>query len=936
MAARKPISWNEIRDRARQFSARWRGTTEERAEAQTFWNELLNVYGVDRKRVAVFEKKATRLSTNRPGRIDLFWPRVLITEHKSAGLSLDEAESQALDYLDSIPNDQHPELIVTSDFANIRIVDLTSDTPAEAFTFPLADLSKEADRLGVLAGYKRRTFTSAAEEAANIKAAKLMGSLYVELESSGCNDHTASVLLARILFLLFADDTGIQEKDLFYEWITERTAEDGSDLGSQLALLFQTLNQPEKARNVHLDEAFARFPYANGGLFKETIQVVPFDKSMRDRLIEACHFDWGTISPAVFGSLFQSVKSKKARAQLGEHYTTESNILKALRPLFLDELHSEFQRGFKSARILTALHEKIGKIRILDPACGCGNFLVVAYRELREIERQVISRIRELKGEGQTFLNIADHLKVRLEHFFGIEIEEWPAQVAETALFLVGHQANLRLSETLGVAPDPLPISDAATITRGNALRIEWSRIVKADDEVYVVGNPPFVGMAKMSEAQQSDNRAVFSTLDKTFRSGRLDYVACWYYKALTFVYGTHARVAFVSTNSLVQGEQARTMGPLLKGLSASIDFAHRTFNWTSEAPDAANVHCVIVGFSMTRQDKQLVRLFDYPELSGEPVESKVPYVNSYLFVSNLPVPTKRTKPFVHDLPPMRQGSKPWDGGGLTVKTQKELLEIKQDSIAAGYIRRYIGSDEMISDLDRWCLWLDGVDTHVMRQSPLLMKRLAHVAETRRKTKTKAVNKQAETPWLFSQRRQPKSSYLAIPEVSSNRREYIPMRMFGPKVIASNKLMTISSPPQWLTGVLLSAWFTLWVKTFAGRLKSDPSISPDMTYNTFPFPDLSESQRERLGTLTDSLFEIREGHLRADPRHPDSIREASKMNGATLDDIYDPLLMPQDVRRAHQLIDKLLDGAFGLKNGTESARLQVMLEMYHKRSQVKS
>lgn len=911
MAGKKPTSWNEIRQRAAAFSRRWEDATEENAEAQTFWNELLQVYGIDRKRVAVFEKRALRMSTQGRGRIDLFFPGVLVAEQKSAGKSLQEAERQALDYVDSLPAHEQPALIVTSDFQKIRVLDLTPEVPAQSFTFALSDFSREADRLGILAGYTKRNFSAQVEETANIKAAKIMASLYLELERSGCNDHTSSVLLARLLFLLFADDTGIQEKDLFKEWVQERTIEDGSDLGSQLALLFQTLNRHEDSRSGNLDESFARFPYVNGGIFSETLELVSFDKKMRDALLKACRFDWGSISPAVFGSMFQAVKDKKARTQLGEHYTTETNILKVLQPILLDELEAELLRGWNSPQILRNLKERLGRIKVLDPACGCGNFLIVAYRELRDLERRIIARSRELSGDAQTIMDVTSLLNVRLHNFFGIELEEWPAQVAETALFLVEHQANLKLSETLGIAPDPLPILDSATIVRGNALHMLWSDVVKADDDLIIVGNPPFVGMSKMSAEQQDDNRLVFAGLDKKFRTGRLDYVACWYLRAMEFMKQTRAKAAFVSTNSISQGEQARTLNPLFEKFDARIDFAHRTFNWTSEAPDAANVHCVIIGFSMVRPGKHSVRLFDYVDLRGEPIESDVPYLNSYLFVSDLPVPGKRRTPFIPSLPPMRQGSKPWDGGGLVVKLE-HLSEIEADEIASTYMRPYFGSDEMISGGLRWCLWLDGVEPHVMRKSPFINSRLERVVEARRGTKTVAVQKQAATPWLFSQRRQPSQEYLAIPEVSSNRREYIPMRFYPASVIASNKLMTIEGPPPWLAAILMSAWFTLWVKTFAGRLKSDPSVSPDLTYNTFPFPPLSEKRMEDLGQALANLLSVREAH-----------------EGSSLDDLYDPLFMPVDVRNAHRTIDRLVDLSFGLRSATDSRRLTVMLERFH-------
>jgi len=662
----KPPSWNEIRDNAKQFAKRWEDTSDENAEAQSFWNEFLNIFGIDRKRVGYFEARAMRESTGGRGRIDLFWPGVLVAEHKSAGKDLAAAEVQALDYLQSIDVKDFPGVVVTSDFANFRIRDLGGDNIA--FTFPLAELPREIERFGFIAGYSQRVFGDKEEEEANIRAARLMGDLYEELARTGYEGHDASVLMTRLLLLMFADDTGMWEKGLFSEYLETRTEPDGSDLGAQLAMLFQVLDKPETLRPDTMDELLLRFPYVNGHLFADRIDIPSFDKRMRAELMRCIEFDWSKISPAVFGSLFQAVKTKEARRTLGEHYTTEHNILRALDPLFLDDLRLEYEEVKDSTLRLDRLHDKIAQIRILDPACGCGNFLVIAYRELRRLELKILKRLADLRNDTQMHLDVSNMVRVRLSHFYGIEIEEWPARIAETAMFLVDQQANHELAKTFGNAPDRLPIMNAANITIANALRTDWESVLPRNECTYIVGNPPFIGMSLMSKEQQEDNRRVFEQIEGAGRTGRLDYVTCWYAKTIQYIKGTSACAALVSTSSITQGEQAREMGPLLSFNSVSTDFAHRRFAWRSEAPGAANVHVVIVGFSNHGHTSKKF-LFDYPDITGEPIVRVAKNINIYLADSATASFSKHASPLVA-MPKITEGNKPQDGGGLIIEEE--------------------------------------------------------------------------------------------------------------------------------------------------------------------------------------------------------------------------------------------------------------------------
>ena len=902
----KPPAWSEIRASATAFALRWDGVMQENAEAQTFWNEFLQIFGVDRKRVASFEKRAERTSTGGRGRIDLFWPGTLVAEHKTAGKDLAEAETQALDYLESLDAGDFPGVVVCSDFQRMRVLDLSGN--AQPFEFSLADLPQEIDRFGFIAGYRRRDFSAEDEEQANIEAARLMGRLYEQLNKNGYEGHDASVLLTRLLFLMFGEDTGMWEKSLFTEFVETRTQPDGSDLGGQLAHLFQTLDRPEP-RPKTLDDLLRRFPYVNGGLFHGQIEIPSFDREMRDELVACCLFGWGSISPAIFGSMFQAVKNKDARRELGEHYTTELNILKVIGPLFMDRLWSDFEAAKDSVTKLRRLRQRLGAGRYIDPACGCGNFLVVAYRELRRFEQEILKRLRDLTGQAQLTFDPTLGLQVSLDQFYGIEIEEWPARIAATAMFLADHQANLALAHEFGMAPDRLPIEIAATIRIGNATEVDWDEMLPSGECSYLFGNPPFVGMGRMTAEQQEDNRRVFATVQGTDRTGRLDYVACWYAKAVGYMKGTKIRAALVSTNSISQGEQARALGPLLENNGFEIDFAHRTFAWTSEAPGAAVVHVVIVGFS-EKGAGGVKQLFDYPELKGQPIAAPAKAINIYLADSAVMAIGKHASPLV-PVPRLTEGNRPQDGGGLLVSPDERDDIIRKDPLAAKYLRRLIGAADMIRGEQRWCLWLVDADPGDVRQSPVLRERMAIVKVARLKSPTPSAREKAATPGLFLAMRQPNQRWLCVPRHSSEHRPIVPMAFFGAKDIAHDSTLTLAGADEYLFGVLQSAMFTVWAKTVSGRIKSDIRVSPDLSYNSFPFPSPSPAQRARVDAAARGVLGARKAHPRS-----------------SLADLYGPG-MPGDVRAAHKSLDSAVDAMFGRRAyKTEAARQALLFDLY--------
>lgn len=906
---------NAIRSRAARFVLDWKDSPgDERQDAQTFVRDLLGVYGITDSRAAFYERRVQRTSSGQRGYIDALVPGVALIEMKSAGKDLIVAEQQALDYIDDLPDAELPRWVLTSNFNQFRLLDLQADRHTEPLTFELTDLRDHADALSFFAGYGERSFGSKEQEAASIKAAKLMASLYEALEGSGYDDHEASVFLVRTLFALYADDAGVWERDLFLEFIETRTAEDGSDLGPQLALLYQVMGRDPSKRQSNLDELVNKFPYVNGGIFENALSIPSFDGVMRQRLLDAAKFNWSAISPAIFGSLFQAVKDRTARRDLGEHYTTETNILKVIGPMFLDELRARFHEAFNDAKALEKLRASMGNMRFLDPACGCGNFLVIAFREMRALDLTILQRLQNLGSAGVTLLFAEEDLPVRLEHFHGIEIEEWPAQIASTALHLVEHQANLAMELALGQAPETLPLDRIHTIHVANALREDWGQFVTAGDDVYVVGNPPFIGMNRMTAQQQEDNRRTFADVDaKGLRTGRLDYVACWYAKAISYLEGTNGRAAFVSTNSITQGEQARTMLPLLNRLGFAIDFAHRTFKWTSEAPGAAAVHCVVVGFSASERPSRKPRLFSYQSLAGDPTELPVTRVNFYLSDGPDIVPAKLSRPNVSSMPLAYKGSQPTDGGHLLIEAE-DLAELTADTHAAPYIRRFIQAKDMLQGKPhRWCLWLVGANPSDVAASTLIKARLAGVREERSKSPTESVQNFAARPALFTQNRQPSGPYFALPEVSSSNRRWIPGRFFSADAIAGNKLIIFPDAEPWHAALLQSSMFMAWVHTFAGRLKSDISISPALAYFPLPWPELSSQQREKLSQAWETLSVAR-------TQFPD----------ATLAELYDMDAMPSQLLDAHLALDTVVDKSFGAKrrHADNAERLSVLLKRY--------
>ena len=900
------------------------GHTESTA-AQQFWGHLLRCFGVIPERIDLFERDAVRATTGNTGYIDLFWSSVVLGEAKSLGKDLVKAESQALDYLagGSIASHEWPKFVITTNFETIRLTKLGDEGWTEQFA--LEELADHVDQLMFLAG--REEVTKTEETQASIAASRLMAELFTAMtntevdESVGDEAPTnpededwqvqkSSVFLTRVLFLLYGDDAGLWENDLFYRFILNDTNDE--NLGSQLAALFQVLNTPENRRQ-RVPDSMARFPYVNGSLFNEHWPQEFFDHDMRQALLNACRFNWTRISPAIFGSMFQLVKSKEARRADGEHYTSETNILKVIEPLFLDDLRKEANRliGNRSTTVkaLRSFRDSLADMAFCDPACGCGNFLVVAYRELRKIETDIIVAIREREGLGDFSLDTSWEQKLSIGQFYGFELNWWPAKIAETAMFLVDHQANRELALRIGNAPERLPITITAHIRHGNALRIAWDvEIKRVTGATYIFGNPPFAGARVMSKEQKTD---LIDAWNNIKGAKQLDYVTGWYAKSLQFLEHRAGSFAFVTTNSIVQGQPVSDLFKQVFDAGWRIRFAHRTFSWDSEAPGKAAVHCVIVGFDRFTEPR--ARLWEYPAVDRQPIETPVERtINAYLIDGPNILVASTDQPISNMLLPTSYGSMPNDNGNLLVNVD-EYEQVRADPIAAKYLRPFVGSQEVLHSLNRWCLWLEEVEPKDIEQSAILKTRIEGVKLHRDKSKRKATKALAQIPHLFGERRQPLTDYLCIPAHVSETRRYFTAQRYTPDVICGNANFQVADPDGFYFSLISSSMFITWQRAIGGRIKSDLRFSNTLTWNSFPVPEIPDKNRT---AIIDGGLNILEARAKY-PRR-------------SLKEHYEPLSMDPDLLKAHDKLDRAVDKAFGAprKLTNEKQRQELLFQNY--------
>lgn len=941
------LSWNEIKDRALKFSREWADTTNEDADAKPFLEAFFNVFGISRKKVATFEYRVKKLDEH-DGYIDLLWKGTMLVEMKSRGKDLTKAYQQAIDYLQKLPQHELPRYILVSDFELFRLYDLEENSLTE---FKFSEFVTNVQHFGFIAGYQKHTFKE--EDPVNIKAAELMGRLHDKLKSVGYDGHQLELYLVRLLFCLFADDTTIFEKDIFLDFITQRTNEDGSDLAPHISELIFILNTSKEKRLKNLDEQLDAFPFVNGKLFEESLPPASFDSEMRRILLECCNLDWSKISPSIFGSMFQSVKNPVERRNLGAHYTSEKNILKLIKPLFLDELWEEFDTVKGSKNKLVEFHKKISNLKFLDPACGCGNFLVVTYRELRFLEIEIL---RMLYKYGEKFLDVKDIIWLDVDMMYGIECEEFPARIAEVAMWLIDHQMNMVISNEFGQYFVRLPLKKAATIVHGDALKTDWQSLLnpvntidvyakhtniflveepkekyntvnvqtetfkihrgeppQVKEEIkfdYIFGNPPFIGKQMQNAVQKVELDKLFSSVKG---AGVLDYVTAWYVKAAQYIQGTKIKTAFVSTNSIAQGEQTGILWNLLFNVyKIKIHFAHRTFKWSNEARGNAAVHVVIIGFA--NYDSTSKKIFEYDDIKREPHLVKVKNINPYLVEGEDLVILKRRTP-ISKVPEISFGSMPNDGGNFLFTDGEKRALLKIEPNAKKFFKPLVSAHEFLNGENRWCLWLKDAEPSELRELKEVTKRIAAVKKLREESSRETTKKLASFPSLFGEIRQPIFKYILIPRHSSETRNYIPMGFFRPNFIASDSCLTIDKASLFHFGILQSQMHMAWVGHVCGRLKSDFRYSNEIVYNNFPWPEKpNANQIKEIETAAQKVLDVR-------TKYPES----------SLADLYNPLSMPPILVKAHNELDKAVDLAYRSQPfTTEAKRMEFLFELYEK------
>lgn len=918
----------ERRLAAKQFAADWNGRGDEKQETQAFWMALLQkIYGVAEPEKYISFEKTVNVDDAKTGKtttkfIDGYigTTRVLI-EQKGIKIDLDKGETQsdgsllspyqqARRYGGYLPANQQPRWIVVCNFKEFRIHDMNrpNDTPEILL---LSDLEQEYNRLNFLVDTGNEHIRKEME--ISLQAGELVGILYDALlkqyvdPDSEKTLKSLNALCVRLVFCLYAEDAGIfGKKGMFHDYLLSHRTEDRRALIN----LFRVLDQKPEQRDPYLDVDLAAFPYVNGGLFaNEDIEIPRLGDAIVDLLLNRAseNFDWSAISPTIFGAVFESTLNPQTRRSGGMHYTSIENIHKVIDPLFLNGLKEELAEieaitveRTRSAK-LHAFQKKLAGLTFLDPACGSGNFLTETYLSLRRLENEVIS----LLHKGQIVLDMDNPIQVSISQFYGIEINDFAVTVAKTALWIAESQMMKETENVVHMALDFLPLKTNAYIVEGNALRINWEDVVPKTRLSYIMGNPPFVGASMMDREQKNDAIAIFG---KKKLANSIDYVGAWYYKAAFLMAGTACRAAFVSTNSITQGEQ---VAPLWEELfykyHIHIDFAYRTFRWDSEASLKAHVHCVIIGFSNS-SDTSTRRIF-----SGERFQN-AKNINAYLIDAPDVFVSSRSKP-ICNVPAMYLGNKPSDGGNL-ILTEDECEDIlKKEPDLAKYIHLYLGAVEFINKKIRYCFWLKDVSPVEIRNSAELMKRVEAVREMRLASSAAPTREKANTPHLFFFISQPTTNYLLIPSTSSENRRYVPIGFLTPDVIASNAATIVPNASLYHFGILTSNVHMAWMRTVCGRLKSDYRYSNAIVYNNFPWPTPTDAQRTKIEQTAQAILDARN-------LYPD----------CSLADLYDEVTMPPELRKAHQANDKAVMQAYGFwgKLNTETACVAELMKIYQK------
>ena len=909
---------DRLNDRAEAFSKEFAHASNEMGQAQNFVRELCGVYGLNYLRSVDFERRVAKDSGVGINRIDGFFPGLLLVEMKSSGKDLAEAYEQAKSYLPKLKNkDDQPRYILVSDFQNLHLYDETGEHAP--IKFKLADFKSHVNDLDFLLGYER--IYQNRQAAASIEAASRLGNLHDAVKQTGYRGQDLQTLLVRLLFCLFADDTGLFNKEDAFKQAVQSSNSAGDDLGGKLQRIFRRLdtnpNAPAKgdASQQRLDGQYAYlqdFPYVNGALFTQRIEDPDFDAASRQALLGCCDIDWSEISPDIFGTLFQHImhwddeeaqgKSKKRR-DFRAHYTSERNIRRAIDPLFLEALQAELALCKGDAKKLKNFVTKLASLHFFDPACGCGNFLVVTYRELRWLEQQTLMELNSIKGAQQTMPLCNVH------QFHGIEIDPTAAEIATVAMWLTDHQMNQRWANGY----KRIPLVSKANIHQGNALRVDWNAVIAAPKVSFIVGNPPFLGYTQQSAEQKADMALIFGKAQGT---GVLDYVSAWYVKAFEQIkLNPQIKAAFVSTNSITQGEQVSVLWQPLFDQGLHIHFAHRTFKWSNEGSGVAAVHCVIVGFGLDKPKKP--DLWDYGhDISGKGQLKKTKRINAYLVDAPAIFLQKERKPLFRGIPDMIFGSKPTDGGHLLLSADDEQAIRSTDPIAARYIRPFLGAEEFINNTPRFCLWLADMTDEDLAASPELQRRIAGVKTMRLASPKVPTQKLAAVPHLFGEIRQPAGNYLLVPSVSSERRSFVPIGYIDSQVIVSNLAFAVPNATLYHFGMLNSTMHNAWTRAVCGRLESRYRYSNTIVYNNYPWPTPSPAQQAAIETAAQAVLDAR-------AQHP----------GQSLAWLYDPdnLRKNKSLQAAHDAVDEAVDEAYCYdKSNDDTSRVAYLFDLYEK------
>ena len=905
---------------AAEFAERWRGKGDEKSESQMFWTDLLqNVFGVED--VTQFVRYEERVKVDNTNFIDAHIPatRVLI-EQKSKEKNLREGIRQsdgsvlspflqAKKYIAGLPLSQHPRWIVTCNFQEFLVYDMEQPN-GEPAQILLENLGKEFYRLKFLVDTKSEHLSR--EEQVSFDAGKIVARIHEALMKQYADDSPEAlrwlnILCVRIVFCLYAEDAGAFQHDQFHDYLSRYEAE---DMRTALIRLFEVLNTPPEQRSRYLKEDLKAFPYTNGGLFEEEIEIPQFTEELREVLLQnaSLDFDWSEISPTIFGALFESTLNPETRRSGGMHYTSIENIHKVIDPLFLNDLRSELDTILEEPverqrqKKLEAYQDKLASLTFLDPACGSGNFLTETYLSLRRLENEVIRQ----RHHGQSFFSFdaENIIKVSIQQFYGIEINDFAVAVATTALWISEAQMLRETERIIKHEIEFLPLKSYTNIAEGNALRMDWQSLVPANLN-YIMGNPPFVGYSLQSKEQKDDILSVFvDEKGKPYKTaGKIDYVAGWYYKAAKLIQNTNTRCALVSTNSITQGEQVAAIWKPLKELfGIHFDFAYRTFRWDSEATLKAHVHCVIIGFSHVNVPKVI---YDNDK------QKEVKNINAYLIDGPDVYIDSRNKPLC-DVPQMVTGNRPADGGNLIIEAEDYPDFIKQEPESLPYIKKLLGAAEFINNKERWCLWLVGVSPAVLRSMPLVMKRIQACKEDRENAPDEGRRKLAETPHLFREQLNPET-YIIVPSVSSERRRYVPMGFLKADTIPTNLVLIIPDATLYHFGILESNVHMAWMRAVCGRLEMRYRYSKDVVYNNFPWPNPTDEQKARIEETAQAILDAR-------ALYPDS----------SLADLYDELTMPPELRKAHQDNDRAVMRAYGfdVKTMTESTCVAELFKLY--------